>query len=330
MKSAAPLLERPEQLRSVDDLVNHGVSALRRPTAPASQRTFIVLGVARGGTTMVARIMSELGICMGTQLSAVQEDVQVCLPMETNDLAGLRSIVSQRNASADLWGFKRPGALSYIERFEKEFRNPEYLVVFRDPLAIAQRNELSMNLDLLNGLQQAQAQTAALIDFVRRSSRPTLLISYEKSVSMPESICRAIAEFTGAGDSQRLLAAISAVDPGNVDYLEQSRSGRSVGRLDAIHADGVSGWAWSPGNTAPVTVEIRLNAHRLATVTASMPRAELKAKGSHRSGNCGFYYRFPSSLKLRPGDLISAKVINDFKQLRNSPQAWGNPRKAAT
>jgi len=42
--------------------------------APPAQKTFIVFGVPRGGTTMVARVVEKLGVVMGTNLPLNYED----------------------------------------------------------------------------------------------------------------------------------------------------------------------------------------------------------------------------------------------------------------
>lgn len=47
------------------------------------------------------------------------------------------------------WGFKRPDAFRVINDYVDDcvhiFRNPRFVITFRDPVAIAKRNEISIH-----------------------------------------------------------------------------------------------------------------------------------------------------------------------------------------
>ena len=63
-----------------------------------------------------------------------------------------------------------------METFEQCFRNIHYIVAFRDPLAIALRNNLSMREKFLPALQNAAHGAADLVKFVTTSDKPMLLV----------------------------------------------------------------------------------------------------------------------------------------------------------
>lgn len=315
-----PVARRKPPRPNIRDLHNFGVQVLNGDDIPSEpERTLIVVGVARGGTTMVASVLRALGVHMGDKLSSVVEDLEVSRPMEAHDLPALREIVSRRNQAHAVWGFKRPGAVSYAHRYESELRNPEYVVVFRDPLAIANRNQLSVKQELLSGLADAARRTTELVEFIGSLRRRTLLLSYEKALLEPEHMVEAVARFVGNSDHKAQQQALRTIRPGNKEYLEQSRSHRSHGRLEKIDGRQVCGWAMIHGASVPVEVEVRVNKKSVLTVTASRPRPDLKKRGVHATGACGFVAELPESLALNPGDAVSVRVVSDFKQLRNSP-----------
>jgi len=264
-------------------------------------------------------VLHALGIPMGEKLSAVYEDVEVCRPMESFDLNGVRDIISRRNAAHDKWGFKRPSAVSYARHYETELRNPEYIVVFRDPFAIANRNLLSVDQDLSSGLRDACRRTAELVEFIASQPKRAMLISYEKAMLSPESMVQALAEFAGIDDTKALRRGLRAIRPGNKDYLDQSRLHRSSGRLERVDGRRVKGWAIVQGSNEPAEVEVRINKRAVATVAAAQPRPDLKKRGVHATGMCGFVVDLPEGVELGPGDVVTARVVSDFKQLRNSP-----------
>lgn len=301
----------------VSGLRNSGMLVVREAQDVLAERTFIVIGVARGGTTMVATALHEMGVHMGDRLSAVHEDLEVCGPMEADDVAGLREVIARRDAAYPKWGFKRPGASSYIRKFESEFRNPNYLIVFRDILALTNRNRLSVGQDALAGICMAARQYVSLAELSAALDAPTLLISYEKALLDPAAFAAGLATFAGVDDIARIGRARAAVDPGNDAYLEESRSRRGLGRLDGVSGRRILGWASIQGAHEPVDVRLVINGREVAIVRADRPRADLTRY--QPEGKCAFEHILPPDLSLSPGDLLAARIVGEIRDLGNSP-----------
>ncbi|MDQ3797346.1 MAG: hypothetical protein M3294_07255, partial [Pseudomonadota bacterium] len=69
----------------LDALINLGFHELRPSTGPV-EKTVIVLGVARGGTSMVAGALSKLGVYMGDAITGVVfEDLTLSRAVERRD-----------------------------------------------------------------------------------------------------------------------------------------------------------------------------------------------------------------------------------------------------
>jgi len=305
---------------SLKSLANDGFLLLNEPSSTPGNPTTIVIGVGRGGTTMVASVLEALGVHMGDRLSAVKEDLQVVQPMEAGDLGLLRERIRERNQTFQQWGFKRPGAVHYIRRFESEFREPQYVVIFRDVFAIANRNRLSMARELLPSLQEAHAINGQLIEFIGNTSARVLIASYEKAMLLPDEFVRAMAGFVGVDDEARIENARGVIQISPPDYLEQSRVGRSQGMIDKMLPRRIEGWARINGSDAPVSVRIRVNGVRVAEIKADQFRPKLKASG-HPTVLCGFSVDLAQDLSL--GDIVEARVVGDFRDLRNSPAVFG-------
>ena len=204
-------------------LRNRGIALLNEAPAP-SQRTVLVVGVPRSGTSMVANVLARLGVFMGeTCDNAVFEDVRLAGALE-NSKGDVASIVADYDSTHDVWGFKRPHAYKYILPHIHCFRSPRFVVVFRDPLAIALRNEISMNAEFRSQLLRTTQETAKLASFALSLSEPAMLVSYEKAMDDREAFVSALSGFVGiAASADVQAAAASHIQNGPRTYLLASQ-----------------------------------------------------------------------------------------------------------
>lgn len=127
------------------------------PSPPQGERTIVITGTPRGGTTMVAGCVGTLGVPIGVSIPAGEEsynledpEFQSVLHRESPgeiDLAALRALIVRRNSAHQVWGFKLPMALNSLPILEQELRNPRFVLVFRDPLAVSSHEVISVGLD---------------------------------------------------------------------------------------------------------------------------------------------------------------------------------------
>ena len=68
------------------------------------------------------------------------------------------------------------------------FRNPHLIVIYRDPVAVAVRNALSEYFGELDTMVKTGDAMYGLAQFVQRADCPVLLLSYEKALSMPNTV----------------------------------------------------------------------------------------------------------------------------------------------
>ena len=150
----------------------------------SSQKTIVVLGCYRGGTSMIAGVLRCLGVFMGHSFGeesggSNHEDLE----FQQANPAKLRKIIAKRDEEFDVWGWKDPGTIFHIEDVADDLRNPIFISVFRDPYAIALSEKKYNKRDIDTGLKVAVGHLSRLAYFkVQYPQHRNLAISYEKAI----------------------------------------------------------------------------------------------------------------------------------------------------
>ncbi len=184
------------------------------------ERTIIISGIARGGTSMAAQVVREAGIQLGdTADPVVHEDIEVAEAVTHLRRAQLRGLIGRRNRQHAIWGFKLPNLHERLTPWDMAlFRNPHIILMVRDPVAVAQRNVVSMYGDPRTKVSEAFRDLDRLWQFARRLSVPVLLLSYEKAVARPDVAVAMIADFCGVDASDSSLLSPDLIRPENEPY----------------------------------------------------------------------------------------------------------------
>ncbi|WP_319496825.1 sulfotransferase [uncultured Cohaesibacter sp.] len=261
-----------------ENLINDGLFITKSVKA-TPQGTIIVLGVARSGTSMIAAVLQKLGVFMGSEArSSVVEDVRLSKAMENGSAKDIKAVIAAYNEEHDVWAFKRPEAFVYLKKYLSLFRNPRVVVVFRDPVAIAMRNQISMHMEFLDQLERSAKKTHELVGFVKSLDCPTMVVSYEKALYNPDHFIEKLVEFTGLQCDEAVRKdALAVVENGPEQYLMESRL-KFQGSFDRL-IDGIAyGWARRmPGNVV-CTVEMVCDGEVLGSGVAERPRDDLIKK----------------------------------------------------
>lgn len=121
-------------------------------------KTYVILGNYRGGTSIFAGLLILFGIDMGHIDDVVYEDVRM-----RGNAPDVIPIIHERNKAGRTWGWKYPGAINYIGQVEPYLINPRYIVVFRDPYAIALTEQREINKPVLPSLATAYRMNEQLV-----------------------------------------------------------------------------------------------------------------------------------------------------------------------
>jgi hypothetical protein len=302
-----------------DSLVNKGI-IVNRPAglATSGARTFIVTGLHRSGTSLVAAILQQAGVFMGRQISdAVFEDEEMLAVLRSGDLGALRQLIADRNAGHDVWGFKVPVIYTHLRpQHLALFDNPHLIVPFRDIASISVRKTLSEYKDSMHALRETVEQLDAMVSFLGSASVPSLLLSYEKAVTFREDFVDALIGFCGLPDSAALRArSLDLIEPNRRHYIDHARQ-VFRGLVEGIFDDCIGGWCQLIGDNNPVPLDVHIDGRVVASLPADMFRRDLMDAGIGE-GRHGF------RIDLRPFNpspdaVIQVKVARWSIELDNS------------
>lgn len=304
-------------------LHNKGIIAVNVPSTFTSEKTVIVLGAPRGGTSMVAGSLHLLGVHMGDRVTeATYEDSAMLEAITNRSLDRILKFMVERNIRHQQWGWKQPKDIDYFfDEVLPRLRNPVLITIYRDVLSIGNRNLLSAGLDVLGNMLASLSLYQNMTKRIIKTTFPLLLVSYEKVIQRPDTFVMGLAEFLNIDDPQAIAKAIAFIEPNPKEYLKKSYllNKGSQGRLDNARVDLVTGWAFLRNSKVTVAVDLFVNDDLITTTEAHKLRKDLLDKGLHHSGNCGFVFRLNGKCRLKHGDSVRVRIHGETKDLANCP-----------
>ena len=122
----------------------------------SKNRQIFVIGLPRAGGSAVAAILLQIGVDMGRQFHAVEDNVAgefeelACFNYnrsKSHDLQFPARYVAERNALAPLWGVKDPALVDTVGALWRHCSDPRIIVATRHPAAVTASNEVAYNRD---------------------------------------------------------------------------------------------------------------------------------------------------------------------------------------
>lgn len=180
-----------------------------------SNKTFVLFGNPRGGTTMIANVVRSMGIFLGNDLPVNLEDN--CFnwdilsrlepePSRADKIASIKKAVEYRNAQYEVWGWKYPRADVYFKDISPALVNPMLICIFRDVVASTWRGVVRRRQEPLNLMRRALDLQSSNLRLIEKSNLPTLLVSYEKAIADPLQLVTSLNRFMSLGLSPDQLA----------------------------------------------------------------------------------------------------------------------------
>ena len=195
------------------NLKNYGTVRLHDQPCD-DEATIIATGLGRSGTTMIARVLSSLGLFIGDHLTPrSSEDTEMQSALKSYDINGLSAIFSKRNERFPKWGFKVPAARARLPWLSKNARNPRIIITFRDVISIAVRRNVEKGDAILDDIVQISSATSKILSTLKEIPCPILLISYEKALQYPNELTGEIADFCGLDFRSNAAEIIRNGDP---------------------------------------------------------------------------------------------------------------------
>ncbi len=218
---------------------------------PGTPRTAVVLGVARGGTSMVSGVLRGLDVFMGANLGFNHEDAQVQRIVANKNFEDFGDLARGRDAEHPLWGFKFPEASMMMDKFHPSLRNPHYLFVMRHPLSRGMSVVARTGGTLTAAIEDALKSYQSIFAFLEKVDAPVLLINYEQATENAQASVEQIAGFLGMDQgSEAVERAASMILGEGAGYLNLPEFWFFAEEQDSPGADRLKPLAATPGTLA--------------------------------------------------------------------------------
>jgi hypothetical protein len=196
------------------------------------QKTVVILGAARSGTSVTAGVLDILGVDLGQVVPPDEsnprgyfEDYEVVdFITEILDEAGfdfinpptykkflgvkskyddkIKKFFVRKGKNKEIWGWKVVYTILTIELFLPYLVNPHFVVVFRNPLdtakSLVKRRKIKgyKKINFLHALKLTNFYTKEMIDFLDRHPKlPRVLVAYEGMLKNPVKEAEKLAVF---------------------------------------------------------------------------------------------------------------------------------------
>lgn len=177
------------------------------------RKTVIISGSNNGGTSLIAAMCEKMGFFMGTERRVFEDHAMIYKLREGGQK--LTDFILERNMTYELWGFKEPRIGHKLLEIERVMYEPHFIIVFRDPVAIASRRGKITGYELGNKALMALDLMREFLK-VRKQLKRVLLVSYEKTLLYPNRTITDMSKFLGVEvDAKIVEELMSAVKPEN-------------------------------------------------------------------------------------------------------------------
>lgn len=183
------------------------------PPLEVPQKTFIVLGCPRGGTSMLSGILRLYGIWMGDNLGQQHENKESFsrdVPLKTKI-----EKIREYNSLYNCWGWKCPNTVHWLGDVLNELRNPHFIVVYRNPFDIAMSSAKHDGRIFSERLLNVPINHyKKMHNILEKTQAPRVYVSYERGLCQKEELVEKLASFVGVAVTDEMRSDIyQFIDP---------------------------------------------------------------------------------------------------------------------
>ncbi|MDB5972492.1 MAG: polysialic acid transporter [Hydrocarboniphaga sp.] len=282
--------------------------------APDDRSTVIVWGRHEHAVAVLMALLRELGWPAHGVAFPGWNDVALTSALAEGDAGGQQAIIDQRYHQGPRWQLRAPVKGEAFSDVLPRLKGVRYLLVLDAPGVAV---EAGAGSDVLPAWLADDASASAA----------RMLIGSEEVLECSDAMIDALAGFVGQADVKRRICARSWQRLYRAFPDLPLGIFKTNGTIDRVVPRGGGGWAYIEGVDAPVDIEIRVG-RRTQVVTADQMRPDIKARGFHPSGACGFGFSFKNQLEI--GEKVHTRVIGDSRELINSPAEVQSPDAGGT
>jgi hypothetical protein len=165
------------------------------PEHAPKQKTVLVVGQSRGGTSCVAGVLDALGVYMGPPEELRSGGSFESFVFVHGDDAARLAEVDRCNAAHDVWGWKQPFGVDVLMLVPTTVRNLHCIFVTRDAWAVAQALMKHAKSWADGAVAVASERSNRILSTAMSTTHPSLVVSYERIKSDPVAFADAVMLF---------------------------------------------------------------------------------------------------------------------------------------
>lgn len=184
-------------------------------------RTIIVLGVGRGGTSLIAGCLRALGMCMGPSPHPLKHEWSPVIyrPDGKIDLPATHRAVQQMDSVYQKWGWKSPRDVFQLESVLPLLRAPGFIVVTRDLLEASLSGLTYQDVPLYLSLDETALAYRAITTRLRYWPWPALIVPFAEALRHPQELVELLCSFLGLQPEESAkMQAVNFIQPGGNAY----------------------------------------------------------------------------------------------------------------
>jgi hypothetical protein len=184
-------------------------------------RTVIVLGVGRGGTSLVAGCLRALGVCMGVAPHSIKHEWSPIVYQSDDkiDLAATYRTIQQMDRHYPIWGWKWPRDVFQLEQILALLRDPGFVFVTRDLLEPSLSGLSYQDVPLSISLDQTATVYRDITSRLHFWPWPALIIPFAEALRQPKSFVSLLCSFLKLeANRDAVVRATNFIQPGANAY----------------------------------------------------------------------------------------------------------------
>lgn len=202
-------------------------------TTKSQQKTVIVLGAGRGGTSAVSGCLRELGVAMPDAHPLKHEWSPIVYDDDLINIERSRSNISQLNKNFDLWGWKSPKDLFRFPQFVSMIRSPHVIIVFRDPLDVSLSIRERESLPIEIGLAETTSVYRQISELVSMAAYPLALCSYRKMLDNPVGFVQQVSDWLEISvDGDAASSAAKFISPKKYRSISSAGNNEIIDKIE--------------------------------------------------------------------------------------------------
>lgn len=303
-------------------LFNNGFYVTGGPVPKDGPASIIVVGLSRGGTSAIAKSLHTIGVSMGKRFDVpIYEDIDLAEALRSQDWGRLKSLIREHESAGQKFAWKCPDIHHHLSRINKLFKNPHYVFVYRDILAVSMRRNLVHGTSISDAMSNSLAGYQNILRFIQQAKPNALHVSFEKLLHDKKGYAEALLNFCGIEPGKEqvesVMEAVTAYPDSYTQWASHHTERQKLQRegfdgcIDSFTKEYVSGWLLKKptffGKEIPLSLEVFLNGNPVACIVADQRRQDLVEAGLSKHGNAGFRVDL-SSFEINVNDTVSVRV----------------------